>query len=40
MNVRFMILPLAVEAAESTRTPIILGEQKVTATVGVVYRAG
>lgn len=33
-------LSFATDAAESTRTPIIPGEQTVTATVGVVYRIG
>lgn len=38
------VMPLSVsfatDAAESIRTPIIPGEQTVTATVGVVYKIG
>jgi len=38
------VMPLSVSfaagAAESITTPIIPGEQTVTATVGVVYRIG
>jgi uncharacterized protein len=34
------VTPFATDAAESTRTPIIPGEQTVTATAGVVYKIG